>query len=116
MSKEGSLQKQAIVDGNVTNDRVKELVKKIDSDIDLSDNKEWAELKQLVNPEPKKEEASEETPVESEESQPEEETVESLVDGNTKEELLALADDRDVEVSDSMTKAEIAEKILEKKE
>lgn len=40
------------------------------------------------------------------------ETAEQLVEGNTKEELLSLAEEEDVEVSSSGTKQEIAEAIV----
>jgi len=40
------------------------------------------------------------------------ETVDSLVEDNTKDELLALAAKRKVDVSDSLNKHEIAEKII----
>lgn len=115
---QGQLQKEAWNRDTLNKPRVKELIEKLEeSNPESEEVKELKTLLGLADPEPlpKTPEAEKDTE-ETEEgtkTEPEEDTVDSLVENNSKEELLRLAKKEKVEVSEHLTKGEIAELILD---
>lgn len=139
---EGPLAKQALVDATANRERIKEIVEILDLGPDKAPEGTdgealFQELKSLVGIEPKPEEVEDDeledqkpfSEVEAEKepqsnasgtvpgglTQTHEapvDTVESLVENNTKEELVCLAEKEDVNIVPSENKAEIAKAIL----
>jgi hypothetical protein len=111
------LQKTALNEASKNKERIKELVKELENDQQMDDMPPaWVELKKLIGaaePEGKKEDG--EDNIEDSTEDDADDTVESLVEDNTKDELLDLAKEEEVEVSESSTKSEIAQAILDKR-
>lgn len=103
------LQKTALNEQKKNQDRIKELVEKLDNP-DAGAQEAWDELKTLILP--KEEKAPEEK---KEEETPKEETVESLLADNNIGQLRTLAKERGVQIEDGDDSDHIAKKIVEAK-
>lgn len=108
---QNQLQKTALNQLSANKERTKELIKSLEEEYDFSGCSNWTELKVLIGAEEPAPPEEEKAPA-PEEKQPVEETVESLVDDNSREQLVDLASDLEVEVSSGDTKTEIAEAIV----
>jgi hypothetical protein len=110
------LQKTALNENKAKQEEIKSLVETLDDGSDTEACKiAWSRLKQLIlSPEEKSEDKGESvsdgTPIQDEEK---DETVESLVKDNTREQLDALAAERKVNISECKNKEEVAQALID---